>query len=116
MYIYRDIHKRIYTYRPRAHICTHMYRYIQIYIYAYTHIQVPSVSWDTPGPMDEVLITVEGRRAVDGAVFANAQAPEWHALAAGLLPRGLEVAITEMSQGASAQVTCVYMYNIIDII
>ena len=63
--------------------------------------------------MDEVLITVEGRRAVDGAVFANVQAPEWHALAAGLLPRGLEVAITEMSQGASAQVTCVYMYNIL---
>ena len=31
------------------------------------------MSWDTPGPMDEVLITVEGRRAADGVVFANAQ-------------------------------------------
>ena len=40
------------------------------------------------------------------------QAPEWHALAAGLLPRGLEVAIMEMSQGASAQVTWLYMHNI----
>jgi len=59
--------------------------------------------WDQPSPKDEVLVSVRARRSVDGEIIADSHGPQWLCLSSGLLPRGLALAITEMSQDMKAQ-------------
>ena len=44
------------------------------------------------------MVSVEARRSVDGQVVVDSHGPVWLSLSSGLLPRGLALAITEMSQ------------------
>ena len=62
-------------------------------------------SWEQPSTQDEVLISVEARRSIDGKVVVQSGGhPHWVSLAGGLLPRGLALALIQMSQGMTAQV------------
>ena len=41
---------------------------------------------------------MQARRSLDGRIVVDSQGPVWVSLGMGLLPRGLALAITEMSQ------------------
>jgi FKBP-type peptidyl-prolyl cis-trans isomerase len=59
---------------------------------------------DQPEQLDEVLVSLVGRRARDGHEFVRTEGPVWVELGAGLLPRGLVLGIQHMTIGMRARV------------
>ena len=71
--------------------------------------------WDQPSPQDEALVSVQARRSTDGKIVVDSGGPQWVSLGAGLLPRGLALAITQMSQDMKAQAVIAYSYMFSDV-
>ena len=59
--------------------------------------------FDQPEHMDEVLVSLVGSGR-DGREFARTEAPVWVDLGSGLLPRGLVLAIQQMTVGMQARI------------
>ena len=65
-------------------------------------VQEHGEGWEEPSPLDEVQVSLLGS-APDGTHFADSRGPVWVDLSAGLLPRGLVLALQAMKVGERAR-------------